>query len=77
MPRPMIRRAFVDPEELDVFPVLVERDDPAALRALVLLFPRPVELPLLLEPRAPLLALPFPPLAPRPPLLRFGMSILL
>ena len=81
MPRPMTRRPVVDPEDPDdpdAPRALVERDEPEAPRALLLLF-----FPLLLEPlllplapRAPLLALPFPLLAPIPPLLRFGMSIL-
>jgi hypothetical protein len=43
------------------------------LRALLLLLPADF---LLLEPRAPLLEPPFPPLALIPPLLRFGMVIL-
>jgi hypothetical protein len=81
MPRPMTRRPPVEPEEPDepdALRALVDRDEPEAPRALLPLLPL---LPLLLEPpplapRAPLLELPFPLLAPIPPLLRFGMSIL-
>jgi hypothetical protein len=81
MPRPMTRRPVVDPEEPDDPDALrapVERDEPEAPRALLPLLPL---LPLLLEPlplalRPPLLELPFPLLAPIPPLLRFGMLIL-
>ena len=67
----MTRRPLDEPEALRELP---ERDELEALRALPLLL-----LPgdfLLLEPRAPLLELPFPPLALTPPLLRFGMMIL-
>lgn len=76
MPRPMMRRPVVDPdvpEVPDALRLLPERDEPDALRALLLplVLPRPLEL--LLEPRAPLLELPFPPPALIPPLLRFGM----
>ena len=67
----MTRRPLEEPEALRE---LLERDELEALRALLLLL-----LPgdfLLLEPRAFLLELPFPPLALIPPLLRFGMVIL-
>ena len=72
----MTRRPLEEPEALRA---LLERDELEALRALLLLL-----LPcdflllelLLLEPRAPLLELPFPPLALIPPLLRFGMVLL-
>lgn len=82
MPRPMTRFPLVE-LELDDPPEalreLLERDEPDALRALLLLlFPLLLELlpelPLAL--RDPLLELPFPPLALIPPLLRFGMSVL-
>ena len=74
IPRPITRRPLDDPEEPEALRELLERDELEALRALLLLL-----LPddfLLLEPRAPLLELPFPPLALIPPLLRFGMVIL-
>jgi len=79
MPRPMTRLTLVDPDGLEALRLL-ERDEPEALRELLLppLFPRPLEV--LLEPplelRAPLLLLPLPPLALIPLLLRFGMLIL-
>ena len=76
MPRPMTRRPVVDPEapdDPDALRAPVERDGPEALRALLPLLP-PLPLPLALRP--PLLELPFPLLAPVPPLLRFGMLIL-
>jgi len=84
MPRPMMRLPLVDPEvpaDPDALRALVDRDEPEAPRALLpllLLFPLLLVplLPLPLAPRAPLLELPFPLLAPIPPLLRFGMSIL-
>ena len=71
----MTRRPLEEPEALRA---LLERDELEALRALLLLLPCDfllLEL-LLLEPRAPLLELPFPPLALIPPLLRFGMVLL-
>jgi hypothetical protein len=74
IPRPITRRPLDDPEEPEALRELLERDELEALRALLLLL-----LPddfLLLEPRAPLRELPFPPLALIPPLLRFGMVIL-
>jgi hypothetical protein len=79
MPRPMTRRPPVDPDEPGALRLLLERDEPEALRALLLplLFPRLLDvlLELLVELRPPL-PLPFPPLALIPPLLRFGMLIL-
>jgi len=65
----MTRRPLEEPEALRE---LLERDELGVLRALLLL---PADF-LLLEPRAPLLEPPFPPLALIPPLLRFGMVIL-
>lgn len=80
MPRPITRLPLPDPDEPEALRLPLERDEPEALRALLLppLFPRLLEvlLELLLELRAPLLLLPFPPLALIPPLLRFGMLIL-
>jgi hypothetical protein len=73
MPRPITRRPVVELEELDALRELLEREDPDALRELLALLPFDL---LLLEPREPLLELPFPPLALIPPLLRFGMLIL-
>jgi hypothetical protein len=61
IPRPITRRPLVELAEL------------VALRVLLALLPFDL---LLLEPRDPLLDLPFPPLALIPPLLRFGMLIL-
>jgi hypothetical protein len=82
MPRPITRRPVGDPELDEPEGALrdpLERDDPDALRAfpVLLLLLRLFELLLdpLLALREPLLELPFPPLAPIPPLLRFGMSI--
>jgi len=75
----MTRLPLVDPDGLEALRLL-ERDEPEALRELLLppLFPRPLEV--LLEPplelRAPLLLLPLPPLALIPLLLLFGMLIL-
>jgi hypothetical protein len=73
MPRPMIRLPLVV-EELDALREPLERDEPDALRALLLLLLLLFDL--LPELRDPLLELPFPPLALIPPLLRFGMLIL-
>jgi hypothetical protein len=74
---PLVELELDDPPE--ALRELLERDEPDALRALLLLlFPLLLELlpelPLAL--RDPLLELPFPPLALIPPLLRFGMSVL-
>jgi hypothetical protein len=66
----MTRRPLEEPEALRE---LLEREELGVLRALLLLLPADF---LLLEPRAPLLEPPFPPLALIPPLLRFGMVIL-
>jgi hypothetical protein len=66
MPRPMTRRPVVEPAEPDAL-----RDPPVLALLLLALFPEPP-----LELRAPLLELPFPLLAPIPPLLRFGMLTL-
>lgn len=74
MSRPMIRLPLVV-EELDALREPLERDEPDALRALLLL-PLLLLFDLLPELRDPLLELPFPPLALIPPLLRFGMLIL-
>lgn len=82
MPRPITRRPVDDPEPDEPEDALrepLERDEPDALRALpvlllLLLLPELLLVPLLAL-RDPLLELPFPPLAPIPPLLRFGMSI--
>jgi hypothetical protein len=74
----MTRRPPVEfePDDPDALREPLERDEPEALRALLL----PPLFPLLLEPllalRDPLLELPFPPLALIPPPLRFGMLIL-
>jgi len=77
MPRPMTRRPLVlPPAELDALREPVVRDEPEALRALLLPLLFPLLLELLLELRDPLLELSFPPLAFIPPLLRFGMLIL-
>ena len=78
MPRPITRLPLPDPDEPEALRLPLERDEPEALRALLPLFPRllDVVLELLLELRAPWLLLPFPPLALIPPLLRFGMLIL-
>jgi len=70
IPRPITRRPLDEPEELDALRELLEREDPDAPRALLLL---PCDLPPPPELRPPLLELPFPPLAFIPPLLRFGM----
>lgn len=79
----MTRRPLVEAEPddtPDALRELLEREDPEALRALLL----PPLFPLLLEPlpelplalRDPLLEPPFPPLALIPPLLRFGIPTL-
>jgi hypothetical protein len=75
IPRPITRRPLEEPEEPEALRELLERDVLEALRALLLLLVLPDDF-LPLEPRAPLLELPFPPLALIPPLLRFGMVIL-
>ena len=75
IPRPITRRPVEDPDEPEALRELLERDELEALRALLLLLLLPDDF-LLLEPRAPLLELPFPPLALIPRLLRFGMMIL-
>jgi len=72
IPRPITRRPLEELEEPEALRALLEREDPEPLLALL---PLPCDLPLLLEPRAPLLELPLPPLALIPPLLRFGMVI--
>jgi hypothetical protein len=75
----MTRRPLVElepeEEEPDALRVLAERDEPEALRPLLLLLPLPLLLEPLLALRGPLLEL-FPPLALIPLLLRFGMLIL-
>ena len=79
IPRPTTRRPLAEPEELDdpeALRLLVERLEPDAFRALLLVRGLPLLLELPVELRPPLLELPFPPLALIPPLLRFGMSIL-
>ena len=76
MPRPMTRRPLAEPEDPDALREPLERDEPEALRALLLPPLFPLLLELLEELRDPLLELPLPPLAPIPPLLRFGMLIL-
>jgi len=80
IPRPITRRPVVELEPDDPPGALLElpeRDDPEALRALLLPPLFPLLLELLPEPplalRDPLLELPFPPLALIPPLLRFGI----
>ena len=66
MPRPMMRRPLDGLEEREP----LERDEPEALRALVLSRTGG------LRPLGPLPDPPFPPLALIPPLLRLGMFIL-
>jgi len=73
IPRPMTRRPPVELEEPEALRELLERDEVEALRALLTFL---LDDLLRLEPLAPLLELPFPPLALIPPLLRFGMLIL-
>lgn len=80
IPRPITRRPLDDPDEPDALRLLPDLEEPEAFLALLLplLFPRELELllELPLELRAPLLELPFPPLALIPPLLRFAMLTL-
>jgi hypothetical protein len=73
IPRPITRRPPVELEEPEALRELLERDEVEALRALLAFLLCDL---LRLEPLAPLLELPFPPLALIPPLLRFGMLIL-
>jgi hypothetical protein len=73
IPRPITRRPPDELEEPEALRELLERELDA-LRALPAFLPCDLLLPL--ELFALLLELPFPPLAPIPPLLRFGMLIL-
>lgn len=61
-----------EPEEPDALRELLDRDVPEALRE----FPAPLLFDRLLEPPDDLLELPRPPLPLVPPLLRFGMVLL-